>query len=745
MADPILPDPFAPSPVDPNVPQLLGQYGALVAPVPDPAAAVPPLQPGLGIPQPTLDAAVAQPMGPTDAFDQPPQGAPGMAPVGPAIGPGAPVEPPLPMLGPPEATVGDFTNDGPNAPFAAPRIESHEESLSGHPLDNPSSVEMQDYLDKLSVTDPAKFAVLKEAHDFGRAQAALGKQALADQANADWIMRDLKMQQDAKAKADADSADIAKQAQAQAAIRVDPSHYMSNRSSGQFLADVIGSIAGGFAAGQVPGGNGVNHYVEGMQKRIDADIDAQRANIANGWKGIEMQKSAVGEAFARTGDLYKATEIARQATWEAVKGQIATQAQLYDPKGTLALSAAQAYQQVSQAQAAGVYKRDQDAIKNGIEAGKAGLDVAKMLQEAKDKQAALDETKRHNLATVGVDYSRLSVEQQNQLRLDKLERDKMAQAADLAKAKAKEEAEKGTDTVGGFTPNPDGTVTVGSMKMKDGSEWRVKDAQAPEIKEVTGAVINANRLGSHLIALMNRMGTVDKVTRTGLAQEAKQTAEDYVLQLHAAEHIKSFKPTSLEYVEKLGGAADPDAFITQGQSGVRSALSNLKENFGTYLVVNGYDGKPPTLPDTSRPTPHSKTVDEERDNAVQQPQDAEVGALDHAITATGGPVGRMLFSPSGIPDLTSLQDPQVQRDTAAAATGGIGTQAQTALDAWVKELDSKDPKDIANAIAHLGSATELGGTPAIKELARKAITDHGLTIARDATGVFRDVTPKVPE
>jgi len=59
---------------------------------------------------------------------------------------------------------------------------------------------------------------------------------------------------------------------------IDPNHYVNSMETPAKVATVIGLILGGYGAGLA---GGPNHALEFLNKQIDRDVDAQKANLAN--------------------------------------------------------------------------------------------------------------------------------------------------------------------------------------------------------------------------------------------------------------------------------------------------------------------------------------------------------------------------------------------------------------------------------------------------------------------------------
>lgn len=104
--------------------------------------------------------------------------------------------------------------------------------------------------------------------------------------------------QDLKSYIDKQEASNEKLGQAVLAGKVDPNHLYKNMSTGGKIASVIGLILGGIGAGAT---GGKNYAVDAMQKAIDNDVDAQKANQSNQMNLYKMNLEAThNEVEARS-------------------------------------------------------------------------------------------------------------------------------------------------------------------------------------------------------------------------------------------------------------------------------------------------------------------------------------------------------------------------------------------------------------------------------------------------------------
>lgn len=112
--------------------------------------------------------------------------------------------------------------------------------------------------------------------------------------------------------------------------------------AGTFLA----AIAGGLIAGTT-GGDGHNHAMDWIDKQVNADVDAQQADIRNRGTELQRQQGLLQEQGAADLDAYHQAEVVRVAGYKRALGDLQTQAQQFDPRSTRALGYAKLMSDVS--------------------------------------------------------------------------------------------------------------------------------------------------------------------------------------------------------------------------------------------------------------------------------------------------------------------------------------------------------------------------------------------------------------
>ncbi len=264
---------------------------------------------------------------------------PGEVPEGPVTHPGFEPEPE------PQTVSQMFDSSNPDA-VGSMHIETHAEQFSGDPLSNPNQYERDAAIQDMAVNDPAAFMALQVKYQ----QAAENDAATAAlEASAN---NRLRMEENHKRLEGAHAATAQKMAALDAHYvelsnrKIDPERYMSSRSTGRVMLDLIGAIAGGVSVGQA-GGNGPNRYLEDLQRHIDRDIDAQKFDIENGRQVLGARRGLIAEEYARTGDLWQSAEAVRQSLYASIQGDLMAKQQLRDPAGTQSIALGRAVQDMA--------------------------------------------------------------------------------------------------------------------------------------------------------------------------------------------------------------------------------------------------------------------------------------------------------------------------------------------------------------------------------------------------------------
>ena len=271
-------------------------------------------------------------------------------------------------------------------------LDDREKALDGSNLTPQQKAEV---IGRMSSEDQAD---LRIKHEQAKLNWMAAQQLAASQKAAEDQAANIKMYQEAQAKASADSAQREADAKALAAKPI--GHHIGILEG--IARVVLGAIGG--AMSQYTGGH--NLALEQFQKNVDEDVASQTANVANQWKALDGRKTAIGDELTRHGDMYRAQETVRLAAYDRALGDIQTKAQDYDPAGTTATRMADAHGQIAALRQKTIDTAQQLDFKNKLELGKTRLDAMK---EDRERDAQL-EAARHNRAGEGIDYAKLTLE-----------------------------------------------------------------------------------------------------------------------------------------------------------------------------------------------------------------------------------------------------------------------------------------------------------------------------------------------
>ncbi len=202
----------------------------------------------------------------------------------------------------------------------------------------------------------------------------------------------LEDQRAAGLKADTDTRDLMARADVLARTQIDPDRLVKHLGIGGSVAMLFATTLGG-AMSQYTGGR--NLALEQFSKRVDADIAAQHADLANQWKSVDLRRNAIAQQYAQHSDLYKAQETYRIAAYNSAIASMQNELQKYDQAGGTAAFVRQNIDQFHAAQQQALQAFQQQQRKNYLDAAK----------EQREK-AAQEETARHNKATEAIDWAK---------------------------------------------------------------------------------------------------------------------------------------------------------------------------------------------------------------------------------------------------------------------------------------------------------------------------------------------------
>lgn len=190
--------------------------------------------------------------------------------------------------------------------------------------------------------------------------------------------------QQAFTRAQADTNQMLADAQRLANVKIDPDRLVKNLGTAGTIGMLLASTVGG-AMSQYTGGK--NLALDNFGKRVDADIEAQKLDIANQWRGIETRKGAIAAEFERHGDLYKAQETYRVAAYQSAINSMQSQLQQFDPQGATAIRLRDSLDQAHAIQAKALMDFNQQQFTNHMKQAEVETSIRKQLEETRHNKA----------------------------------------------------------------------------------------------------------------------------------------------------------------------------------------------------------------------------------------------------------------------------------------------------------------------------------------------------------------------
>lgn len=555
------------------------------APAPAPAPVLPDVQPGVGVPSSALDAAASPPPEP-------------LPPVAeqqlPAI-PIAPESAPPPGIGPPNI---GFTD--PFAPQSLGQIAPDQLDVSpttfadqwqADPLHAPDNI-ARSYIEQAS---PLDLADQRRRIEEAKSNKLILDQAAIDEQN----VRDLKANQAARERSDSvaqiKSDQIVADATKLARTKIDPGRLMSTRSAGQRVAGFISAVVGGLVQGQT--GSAHNIGMDIIQREIDRDIDAQKADIENGRYEISARQNAVAQEFKRSGNLFDAAETVRLATYQAATHKMLTEQQNFDPKGTQWLSYGSQINDMQARTAAHAEQVRQTIFGERLKVEQFSLEQQKVIdarrraeQENQRGWAAIANTKAAQADNVILTPAQIAQQFPNfpvaaippggaTLR-DLSARADLAQKA-ASGAKTSQEA---VTAARANDPNErNRELAVPGIVDDKGSVALFRSKEAADKAAISkGTVDDVARMTDELIGMVRKNGFSTNFAKSPEWQRAQQTYASILLKAKEEDKLGALSQSDYDIIAKKVGTTDPTQ-LRDTVDGMKSFRHNLVEGFNTAV------------------------------------------------------------------------------------------------------------------------------------------------------------------
>lgn len=227
--------------------------------------------------------------------------------------------------------------------------------------------------------DPVQLARTEALQNQIRDTEILRKKLEADQENLRQIRNNAEIQRQANEHTMAKEAQIEADAAELSRRGIDRTRWFREASTVQKVAAIIGTLVGG--AMSKPGQP--NQGVLFAADIIDKDVEDQKYEIENARADIQRRTGAVAREYQRTGDLHRATEAVRLASYQAVLAELQTQQQNFDIRGTSFLEYGKGIQAMQGRMAQAAEESRRRSLDEGIKIGEFKL----KLLERQDKLA----------------------------------------------------------------------------------------------------------------------------------------------------------------------------------------------------------------------------------------------------------------------------------------------------------------------------------------------------------------------
>ena len=665
---------------------------------------------------------VVDPNSPPAPFDPQLLGAPGPLPASleapPPVGGLPSLQPPAPPDAITDATGMPATGDIAGQPYAATLTpEQHYSQTRSQYADDPYAIpdlaEQKRYLDDLWLRDPIKAQDLELKHEYERRSAQAAERAKAERENYDREMANLADRRASQERIQKETDQIMAESQRIADTKIDPTGGVTGVRR---IAGILGAIVGGLVQGRT--GAARNAGLDAYMEIVNRGIDAQKADLANKRGALDFKKSALGEAYRRTGDMFLAEESVRQASFQHAIGLIDADAQNWDARGTQAMARAKTRAQLVQAQ-------------------------AKSLQDAREKRGEADLKEREQRRKEADSISQRGLDRANAAKayseIDRVKADKQTWSPDqlgilnpgLPKPPI---AMSQADYTKWLGTQKSGEEYKSAARLNDPNERArelsvpgvVDDASQPilfQSKEEAGTVKQARTRGNNMVRKVDQL--IQLITEHGHEPDfAKSKAWQQMQQIHASLTLES------KEMDKLGALSESDIGLEHKKIGtndptqVRNTIPGL-EQFRSDIVqgVNSIqqntavpapgrkvaDWTPPPL-DLK---PHQQSLDEiKMEKLVQDPELHSSVRRDVAAAQERNRVEHTPESAAALQDaMGQLEASQWQRENIARLTTAAGGPANDP-----EAIDAR--KKLANVAAN-------GHTGTLRRLAKSGLESAG--------------------
>lgn len=657
-------------------------------------------------------------------------------PSAPAAAPPVPPVPALPDLPPPVQSLPsqaaapplaapDALSDASGMPVAgalggqpyAPTLtpEQHYaqtlQQYADRPFDIPNLAEQQRYLNDLALRDPAKFADITLQHEDARKkEEAAQRQRIANE-NYDRQMANLRARDEARAKVQQQTDQVMAEAQRLAAEKIDPS---GGLSTGQRIAGVLSSIVGGLVQGRT--GAARNAGLDSFIDTVNRGIEAQKADMANRRGMLEFRRSALGQAYERTGDMFVAAESVRQASYQHAVELIDADMQNWDPRGTQAMRRAKLRADLLTNQAKSLltfqneqHDRDMKDRKQRYDEKKIEADIANQRADLNYKYAALGEQRAQRKAA-----------EQNRLADKAAERaDKQAETERKFSVGGAPKIATGADGKPLYGADGKPIITYDRVRNAKGDIWTPPDDVHKEVVEKTAATHSLLNVYDRILALRDRVGGESGLFNSDEYQELKGLEKEaLLLKKQGTQGMSSDK--DMENLVDAAGVNDVTSFRARA-AGIKAARDRVVKQLDNVYRAATYDG-PPLKFDNPYTGATNNEQDDKLEPLLRKPSLTFEDVLSKELSDRQIAAGRE----SGLDITNNPADQALYREAYQAAQARFDPNASPHQQDRIAELSTVargDDKAAQDARTDLQKIASEAKTTRLRELARAALED----------------------
>jgi hypothetical protein len=544
-------------------------------------------------------------------------------------------------------------------------------------------------------------------------RTALARASKADAEEAERDERDWRTSRETSRR---DIEQIDAEAKAEAGREIDINRGWANASTGTKIAGIFSAFAGGLVAHKY---GGKNSGLEMIDNLISRDIDAQKFNKSQRVNDLTRRGASARDRLAMAGDDFREETRLRLTSYDRVLGQIASDAQNFDPRGTQAIRYGQAYQDLAAKRA----QTAADAQRRIADQYKEQLDFAGKELDLQKKQAELAKAQRAAMGGGGGGSGvsgKLTPDQwaaqygeagRPPSAMDAKEYKEWVVTGGKIATRASAQAEAETKNRENSPEWIAGELGAGDLVNEDGKPVLFRDAtSAGRIAKKRGAVDTAARLIDQITAAREKYGWSSSLIKSKEYQDALADMGALIVAQKNDAELGALAAADMVLIEKMLGTTDPTE-ARDPTPGLKRARFNSINSLNEVIRSEARPGQKPKRYDIKAPN-YEKPKETEEDRILARGLSSDVSsALAFAKDTENVEPSKRKAAPKSENELLE----------ALKASGGIPPTIRAQLDKWEAEARSGDEKTSEKARAYLIEWSERGGSPQIRGAAETAL------------------------